>query len=65
MSAEKWMKYVNWPACSDCEGKGFVTKSPTSFPEECARCKTSRENAVKNAQSYRRRALKSGEILDD
>lgn len=60
MSEPNWAKYVVWPECRRCNSKGFVTRGPDAFPEECQQCKGGREAAVKNAQSYRRREVKAG-----
>jgi hypothetical protein len=64
MSEPVWMKYVKWPECPDCNGKGVRVDPKTQWPEECLRCKSGRESAIKNAQSYRRRAMKRGEVTD-
>ncbi len=59
MGDPKWMAYVKWPSCSDCDSKGF-TSVPGEWPAECQRCKAGRERAVIDAQNYRKRELKSG-----
>lgn len=64
MSDPAWAKYVKWPACSDCNASGVRVDPKTKWPEECQRCLAGRKNAIKSAQNYRRRALKSGEILE-
>lgn len=55
-----WENYVQWPECSDCRATGVAVDPKTQWPVECQRCKAGRENAVKKAQSARRKALKDG-----
>lgn len=60
MTDPVWMKWVIWPDCATCERKGFFVDPNTGWPSECTACKTGREKAIKNAQSYNRRELKAG-----
>lgn len=61
MSEPVWMSYVEWPKCDDCRATGVAVDPKTQWPTECLRCKVGRENAIKKAQTERRKALKSGD----
>ncbi len=62
MSEPVWMKFVQWPTCSECKSSGVRIDPVTKWPEECQRCAAGRKRAVKAARSTRRRGMKAGGV---
>lgn len=62
MSEPAWMKWVVWPDCKHCLGKGFYVDAVTNWPTECRSCESARKDAIKRAQSHQRKERKEGRV---
>lgn len=61
MGEPVWMAYVQWPKCDECRATGVAIDEKTKWPVECSRCKAGRKNAIKKAQTERRKAVRRGD----
>lgn len=63
MAEPRWMSFVSWPRCENCNTSGVAICPQTQWPIECPKCKTGREHAVKQAQEAVRAERRHGSPL--